>query len=245
MAKNRSFKSEIKTGNNSLSVVIEEDKSQILEQIIKELEKLPLKDSIREEKEILDKIANEIYTILFDYDRDRKIPTDNQIYKYLKKIDKMLGNLGAELDKMPWEIKELLMESDYLKDTYFQIFPDSEKILKSRLLIGEAIRQTDTFKESLDKDLKNPKNERGNKKIPFNYYLSEYLASTFHYLTGRLATRSFDPTATDRTKQERSAYFYFVEAIFKIGKIKASSIHQTRKSIERLDKKSMELIEKK
>lgn len=242
----RIIKSVIKIEKESLSVAIEEDISQVLGEIKNALKRLPLINSVKQEQ--IDKWENEIYKILFKFDRSVKNLTDRQRYNFLEKLDKSLKNLEAKILNLPFEMKELLIESDLLNDTYFQLFPNDHSISKSRCLIGMAKNKSDYLKKMQNDIIKNnkgeavvSKSERGKKENLYNNYVSERLALIYNNLTGKNPGREFDAVK----EVQKGAYFYFVKDIFRIGNITASIEDQVRKSSKRFRENYVELIEEK
>ncbi len=218
----------VKTNNEPLPANAEEAKK--IDEIKNILKQLPLKDSEQQEK--LDKWANELYKILFTYDRSLKKLTVTQTDEYLEKLDKLLRKLECEIDKLPFEIQDLLLDPDTLCREYFYIFSDTNTIAKSRYLIEHA--------KAKNKDKKKG-NEKGNKENPFNNYLSDRLAFIYYDLTGKTPAREIDGVSYI----PKGKYFLFVEAIFKLGKIKASAEDHVRKSSKKFKETLMELIQQK
>lgn len=237
MTKKRVIKSTIKTSNEPLSANPEDTKK--IEEIKNILKQLPLKEPVEPER--LDKWANELYKILFEYDRSVKKHTAKQAYEYLKNLDKLLKKLEDEIKKLPFEIKDLLIDPDYLCMSYLHIFSDTDTISKARYLIERAKTKSSYLQDTENSVLGSTKGERGNKENLLNSYLSERLAFIYYDLTGRKPGREIDGV----DYAPKGKYFLFVTAIFRLGKIKASAEDQVRKSSKKFKQTPMELIDKK
>jgi len=222
----------VKTNDDSLPVNDEEAKK--IDEIKNILKRLPLKNSKQQEK--LDKWANELYKILFTYDRSTKKLTFNQIDAYLEKLDKLLKKLEHEIDNLHFEIKDLLLDPDTLCHEYFYIFSDTNTISKSRYLIECAQAKNKDKKNNSEKE-----NERGKKENLLNNYLSERLAFIYNDLTGKTPAKQTDGV----DYKPKGEYFFFVKAIFKLANITASAEDQVRKSAKKFKESLEELIHKK
>ena len=223
----KKFKIEIKQQDGVVSVKIENDVSEILEETRKALIRLPLKESIN--KEDLDYWVGNIYDFLFCRDRNEKVLTDRQVFNSLEELDKLLKKLEVQIKEMPSQVRNLIANSDYLQDTYFHLLPNDYSISKSRFLIGLAKGNSSYLRGIQGKE--KPKNEKGKKENLYVNSLSDRLAFIFHTITGNKPRRIFDPIEGE----EIGDYFHLVERIFIIGEVKASAEHHARQSVERFD----------
>lgn len=223
----KKFKTEIKQQDGLVSVKIENDISEILEAIKEALAALPLKKQTT--KEDLNYWAGNIYEILFLRDRNEKILTDQQVFNSLEEFDKLLKKLEVKIKEMPSQVRNLIASSDYLQDTYFQLFPDDYSISKSRTLIGLAKGNSSYLRGIQGKE--ELKNEKGKKENFYVNSLSDRLAIIFHALTNNKPSRTFHPVS----EEEIGEYFKFVERIFIIGEVEASAEYYSRQSAERFD----------